>query len=424
MNCVLIPESKSMANRILIISSYLNLQSLPTFTTQANDVIDLSKALQMLFHKMNTFTIRDGGTTLRFLLTRLSRETGSFTIKASQRLLSRPHEDLFKVLSLLGTRIIAYEDKIELYSQGWIQPNTPLVLDCEKSTQFASALLLNAIELPFDITFQLQNLLNSKPYLDMTVSLLQQAGLSVSVLTTETPAEYLVQITKNQKANRLPECEIDVSSAFSVAAAGVVHKGIGIKNFPKTSLQADSCFVPLLHKMGIEISPPVSREKMESRKPKDTGETKIPKEMQKTHDLFFHESLGHLKPIQADVTSSPDLFPVLSALCALANGTSYLSGVTSLPHKESHRLNKSIELLQLAGAQTKLIPEGLLITGPINPSPSMKEREEFVFDPDHDHRMAMAAAVLKAAGVKLKVLHPEVVNKSLPGFWEMMGINP
>ena len=48
----------------------------------------------------------------------------------------------------------------------------------------------------------------------------------------------------------------------------------------------------------------------------------------------------------------------------------------------------------------------------------------FSFNPDHDHRMAMAAAVLKLAGFTIDIQDADVVKKSYPGFWKDIGIQP
>ncbi len=81
-------------------------------------------------------------------------------------------------------------------------------------------------------------------------------------------------------------------------------------------------------------------------------------------------------------------------------------------------MEKLRELVLRAGGWALVGEDHIEIRGPLTP------QGPFTFDPAQDHRMAMAAGVLKAAGVELRVLNPRVVNKSYPSFWEDTGLRP
>jgi 3-phosphoshikimate 1-carboxyvinyltransferase len=119
-----------------------------------------------------------------------------------------------------------------------------------------------------------------------------------------------------------------------------------------------------------------------------------------------------LKAVHCDLGDAPDLFPVLSALCAIADGESILDGAPQLAHKESDRLSKSEELVRLMGAEVHRVQGGLSIRG-------TQKRTNFRFHPDHDHRMAMAAACARRAGYGVEIEDIDVVDKSFPGFWKI-----
>lgn len=376
--------SKSMLNRLLIMGSFSH--NLPTVNSRANDVVDLHKALEDLTNNQTQFHIRDGGTTLRFLIARLSREDAEFQINADTKLLSRPHEELLQTLSLLGVEVNKTNDCILTKSSGWKTPNKELHLDCSKSSQFASSILLSSINLPFDLNIQLENLDGSFPYFAMTAELLKNSGIQLEYSRSH------FSIAKNQTVKSLPSPEIDLSSAFAIAAMHL-SEGCLIKNFPKQSLQADFYFLDIFRKMGIQFE-------------------------FINDDLKIFPQNHNLKPINEDLSSCPDLFPVLASICATISQPSTLSGLHSLAFKESNRLSKSIELLSYFGVQCIEESGCLKIQGPLN------KEKNLTFDPAADHRMAMAAAFLKKQGCKINILTPDVVNKSFPDFWKLCGANP
>ena len=123
--------------------------------------------------------------------------------------------------------------------------------------------------------------------------------------------------------------------------------------------------------------------------------------------------------VEAHLNSCPDLFPVLAVLCAMARGESVLSGAAQLKIKESDRILKTKELLNLCGYQCEELPDGLKISGE---SSMQNFAKPILFNPDEDHRMAMAAALFKLKGFNINILNPEVVNKSYPNFWKDIGL--
>ena len=177
-----IPESKSLANRFLLLSSFKNKASLPSFNNECEDIEDLRESLLALKKKKEDFKIRFGGTSFRFLLARLSREKGHFRIFASPKLLSRPHRALKEALSSLNVKTQWNEKSVEIESESWRPPpNHCLSIDGQTSSQFASALLLSCVQLPFPLTIQIKKLQGSRPYLDMTLNLLKKGGVHFEI---------------------------------------------------------------------------------------------------------------------------------------------------------------------------------------------------------------------------------------------------
>jgi 3-phosphoshikimate 1-carboxyvinyltransferase len=386
---IFLGESKSFANRVLIISSFSDKKDLPEFHSKADDIVELRSCLDDLSNGIKEFTIGEGGTTFRFLLTRLSRENGIFVINAKPQLLKRPNQELYNVLESLGAKITANKNSVKIQANGWKKLES-LDIDCEKSTQFASAILLCSFGLTTDLILNFLNFNKSITYLEMTKTIVKSSGLKFDITQSG------VKIAKQSKVNNLPFAEPDMSSAFSIATMGVVNGPINLKNIPKNSIQGDSVFIDILKKMNIDLS--------------FEGEGEL-------IDLIIRPS-DKITPIEVDLCQCPDLLPVLSSLCALSSGTSKITGIAHTRFKESDRIEKSLELVSKAGAKATATDVLMTITGPVD------KNKSFDFDPDNDHRMAMAAALLKAYGLNIRILHPEVVNKSYPNFWIDSKVTP
>jgi len=382
-----IPASKSLMNRALIAKSYHpGLKILGV--SRCDDVVHLRKNLKGI-KSQKIFDCGEGGTTLRFLAFRLSREKGEFILKGSSRLLSRPQHEIKNILVQLGVEVRVGKRNLHIVSEGWIAPAGPVVVDAKDSSQFLSALFLNSWGLDFDLKIKVKGRVTSSSYWSMTLNLLKQLGFRY-----QRRGAYLV-VPKGQKVKaKLFRVESDMSSAFSVAAFGALFGRAEIANFPKSRLQPDRKFLTILKKMNVSI--------------------KTDRNVCSIHAKKF------LKPIRVNLQSCPDLFPVLAVICAFAKGRSVLHGAPQLKEKESNRIAKTAELLTRAGFQCKPRSDGIEIDG----GKDIAEPKKFIFDPDSDHRLAMAAALLKYRGFKVKIKNPTVVKKSFPEFWSLVGVTP
>ncbi len=383
--------SKSWLNRAQVIQFYnadLKIETL----SDSDDVVYLKKALQQI-GKKNSFNLGQGGTSFRFFCFLISKLEGSFQIYAHPRIFERPQKDLEVFLKRLGVKIKFNEDSVQILSNGWKIPQH-LDVDAQDSSQFISALLLNSWKLSENLKIVIQKPITSEDYFRMTLKILKNFKMKIKL--EETPAEISILI----EANQIPSTEnlhpeLDMSSAFSLAAAAVIDGNIEITNWIRNSIQPDSVFLKLFDQMQINYY-------------QDDTVLKIVKQ-------------DHWNSIEVNLSSYPDLFPVLSVLCAMARGSSHLFGAVQLKSKESNRLIKTKELLDLTGFQSVLEDGGIVIEGL---SSSQDKAKHIIFNPDHDHRMAMAAGLMKLKGFNIQILHPEVVTKSFPTFWKDIGVIP
>ncbi|MBN2490403.1 MAG: 3-phosphoshikimate 1-carboxyvinyltransferase [Planctomycetes bacterium] len=387
-----LPASKSILNRLLVIASHA---APGTFRVRGDSDADDVRLLRGGLAALAAGRPADcgaAGTVLRFLALRASRLPGRHRLTGTPRLLARPLAPLLALLRDLGARAeIAAGDPPALVigSNGIWELSQPIVVDRSQSSQFASAALLSAWSLPAPLTLRLTGAPVSEAYLAMTLALVRNAGLRVDV-----SGEVLTVAPSAAVQPGEPCAEIDLGAAFAVAAAAAVAGEAELEPFPAPSLQPDRVFVDILAAMGVPL------EHMPAK--------------------LVVRRAGALRPVDWNLRDSPDLFPVLAVLAALADGTSRLLGAPHLGLKESDRLARSAALVAALGRTFEPRHDGLVIHG----QGWQRHERTIPFDPDQDHRLAMAAGVALKAGFDVRVTDPAVVSKSFPDFWAAIGEAP
>jgi 3-phosphoshikimate 1-carboxyvinyltransferase len=122
-----------------------------------------------------------------------------------------------------------------------------------------------------------------------------------------------------------------------------------------------------------------------------------------------------LKSIETDMTLMPDTAQTLAVIAACASGTTRITGLSTLKHKETDRLVAMKTELEKIGIRCHVTDDSIEIDGTPDTS-AMAQGEPF--DTYDDHRMAMSLAVLACRVDGLKIREPEVVTKSFPNFWD------
>lgn len=381
-----LPASKSLLNRALVALSYH-----PELKIIGDSLCEDVQLMQRgLADLLSGAPVECGhaGTVLRFLALRASRIPGTHLLRGSERLFSRPQSELMPILGQLGVDAVLSDNALKIQSRGWRLVVDGLQINAQRSSQFASAVVLNAWGLKFPLHFHVSRRMVSEGYFRMTLQLMRQMGMRIE----DNGSEFFIPANQKVTAKEY-HAEPDLSSAFSVAAMAVVAGEARIENFPSSSLQPDCVFAQILKDMGAHVQLEKS----------DTPQ----------RPTLVIRRTDELHGLQVNIESSPDLLPVLSVLCALAKTPSTIEGVGHLKFKESSRLEKSQELLRIMGARLDI--EGDRVR--IEPVRSLPEYpSEVIFDVDQDHRMAMAARVAQWAGFRIKASDMRVVEKSFPEF--------
>lgn len=430
-----IPASKSIMNRALICASYSSNLSLQG-DSSCDDVLKMKKAYEQLrdggytaAHRATSsdadaiFDCGAAGTVLRFLSLRLSRIPGRHILKGTTRLMSRPQQDLLDIFTRLGVQYDLSEDQMILNSNGWKNLDQPIIVQRGVSSQFASGLILNAWNLDQDLVLHMTGDAISEGYLEMTLEVVKALGMQVewrdkihlkSNLDSDSDLDLKQRVCViKAHSHVIPSSyvvESDLSSVFAIAAYAALNGEAIFESFPQPSLQPDFEFVHLLERMQIPV--------------------------EFTQGQLIVRKTETFKGVEANLKSCPDLFPVLAILCAFASTPSTLYGAPQLIHKESDRIAKISELLTKINVHHEKKPDGIIILpNPLtkmllsesvsqffknHPLASSLMTQPFTYNTDHDHRLAFAAALVKSQGLPIQILHPEVVSKSFPEFWQVV----
>lgn len=315
------------------------------------------------------------------------------TINGSGSLVKRPMDFFDEIFPQLGIKIQSQEGKLPLQIQGPLQPAN-IEIDGSLSSQFLTGLLMGfAAANASDVTITVRDL-KSRPYIDLTLDVMEKFG--VKIVNNDYASFYFPANNASFKGGRYT-VEGDWSGGAFLLVAGAIAGEITVKGLDPFSTQADKAILQAISDSGAVLS--ISPEQIV------VGPNK-------------------LKAFQFDATDCPDLFPPLVALAAYCEGTSVITGVTRLTHKESNRSLTLQEEFGKMGIEIVLQDDLMLVKGEGSAIGANGEKNATGVKganvhSHHDHRIAMACAVagLKATG-ETTIEVAEAVGKSYPNFYE------
>ena len=301
------------------------------------------------------------------------------TIEGHGSLTTRPMNFFEEVLPQLDVKCSTNNGKLPLHIQGPLKPKN-ITIDGSLSCQFLTGLLMAYGAVAEDVTITVDDL-KSKPYIALTLQLMAQFGVKVEEKNFET---FYFGKKQAYKA-----CEYTVEgdwsgAAFLLVAAAVAGKA-EVQHLNTASAQSDKAILEALKKAGAGMLEGV---------------------------FTVNIQKADLKPFEFDATDCPDLFPPLVALAANCNGTTKISGVSRLAHKESDRGITLQQEFGKMGIKIELNGDLMLVHGGTGIKGAQVHSH-------NDHRIAMACAVaaLTADGPVI-IDNAEAINKSYPEFFD------
>jgi 3-phosphoshikimate 1-carboxyvinyltransferase len=380
-----LPSSKSLSNRALIIEALAGTQSVVSNLSSARDTVLMKALVRRADHEINVI---DAGTTMRFLTAYFSLTDQHKVLTGSARMKERPIGLLVDALRSIGATIkyLGQEGFPPIETTGFKkQIADSVTVPGNVSSQYISALMMVAPALPSGLTISLTGKIGSRPYIEMTASLMRHFGHQVYF------EGQTIRIPNGRYSSVPYRVEPDWSGAsywFGFTALAQ-QADLLLPGVEPESRQGDIAVVEIMKHLGVKS---------------DFGK-----------DGLRLTKSSVASSISWDFADCPDLAQTVLPVCAVLGISGTFRGMESLIIKETDR----IAALQ---AELGKIRATLLTTAPgqwtLTPG-NFSSMRSLEIETYHDHRMAMGLAPL-ATMMDLTIHDPQVTNKSYPTFWDDM----
>lgn len=406
---VFLPGSKSLSNRALLIAALANGVTKITNLLVSDDINHMLNALKSLGIKYTlsdcgtecTVTGNNGffktkeplelflgnaGTAMRPLCAALAASEGEYTLTGEPRMKERPIGHLGDALAQLNADIEYLENKNypPVKITGKALAGNTVTIDGSISSQFLTAILMVTPLLATDTNIEIDGELVSKPYIDITLDIMQRFGVNVQ---NNNYQSFNVKGSQSYQALERYMVEGDASSASYFLAAGAIKGGkVTVHGVGKLSVQGDKHFADVLEKMGAEIS-------------------------------WSDESITVVgKPLTAidmDMNHIPDAAMTIATTALFATGTTTIRNIYNWRVKETDRLNAMATELRKVGAEVVEGEDYISIT----PPKSIKHAEIDTYD---DHRVAMCFSLVALSDTPVTINDPKCTAKTFPDYFDKL----
>lgn len=401
-----IPGSKSISNRALLLAV------LSKGTTELNNLLDsddiryMLTALEQLGVNLTidhanhtckveglagpissaqaqTLFLGNAGTAMRPLCAALTLGAGEFELTGEPRMEERPIADLVDALAQLGADIEYLKTPgyppLKINATGLTGGEVKIAGDL--SSQFLTALLMVAPLAQATVTINLTSELVSKPYIDITIKMMQQFGVKVINHNYQT---FVIESGQHYLSPGKFLVEGDASSASYFLAAGAIKGGeVKVTGVGKLSIQGDIQFADVLEQMGAEI---------------EWG------------DDFIIARGSKLTGVNLDMNHIPDAAMTIATTALFAQGTTTITNIYNWRLKETDRLAAMATELRKVGAVVEEGKDYIKIT------PASINHSDI--DTYNDHRMAMCFSLIALADCGVTINDPQCTSKTFPGYFD------
>lgn len=330
--------------------------------------------------------LRESGSSMRFLAAVAALTADRATLDGASRLRERPMDELYDALGGLGARVDRPANGRSLpvaIARGSIRGGR-VVLPGERSSQFATALLLVGSRLEGGIEVTLGPPAVSLRYVEVTERVLRAFGVSI-----ERVAETTWRVHPGDARGTRFVVDGDHSSAtYPMAAAAIRGGRARIDRLDPDSSQPDAAFAAILERLGCTVE-------------RGTRHVEI-------------RAGARIAGFTVDLSGSPDIAPTVAVLALVAHGESRIANVAHLRFKESDRLALLAENLRALGRPARVEGDDLVVDA----APSGGVRGGATVRTAGDHRMAMAFAVAGLVVPGVTIDDDACVDKSYPDFWK------
>ena len=343
--------------------------------------------------------VGNSGLSVRTLVAVLAFMGGRYRLSGVPRMHERPIGDLVDALRPLGARIGYLQQ--EGFPPLLIEPAQARVAQAvrvrgDASSQFLTGILQSAplLARERELVIEVEGELISKPYIDLSLALMQRFGVEVARSGTDSGApRFTVAAGAAYRSPGTFEVEGDASSASYFLALGALAGGpVRVHGMGRSSLQGDVRFVEVMSAMGADVTQ--GENWTEVRSPGLSG--------------------GFLpKAIDADFNHIPDAAMTVAVVALFADGPSVLRNIGSWRVKETDRIAAMATELVKLGANVEAGADFLRIVPPVM-------LRTAAIDTYDDHRMAMSFSLAACGGVPVRINDPGCVAKTFPDYFAQL----
>ena len=396
---VTIPPSKSLAHRAIIAASLAKGRSVITNVAYSKDIlatIDAMKSLGAKIEKFDNYLIINGsypkrvnnvidanesGSTLRFMIPISLLDDNPVEFIGHNKLIDRPLDIYFDIFKKHNIKYIKDPNHyLPLKINGKLESGI-YELKGNVSSQFITGLLFSLPLLKGDSKIIITTNLESLGYINLTIDILKKYGINIIYKDNE----FLIPGNQEYKPFDY-EVEGDYSQVAFWLEANMLGNDIKIKGVNKDSLQGDKEIIDDIIKIGANIT--FDKNNLVS-------------------------NIKAFKPLDIDVSQTPDLGPALTCILTQVNGVSRLVNASRLRIKECDRITCVKEELNKLGCNVSETEDSLIISG------KTKIQKGIVLS-HNDHRLVMAFSILASiADGDVVIENASAVSKSYPDFFEV-----
>ncbi|QYJ95671.1 3-phosphoshikimate 1-carboxyvinyltransferase [Shewanella spartinae] len=401
-----IPGSKSISNRALLLATLAEGKTRLTNLLDSDDIRHMLTALKQLGVNYQlsdnnrvceleglggvinngtaqTLFLGNAGTAMRPLCAALTLGSGEFTLTGEPRMEERPIGDLVDALNTLGADIRYLKQPgfppLTINATGLNGGDVEIAGDL--SSQFLTALLMVTPLAKAQVNIKIKGELVSKPYIDITIALMAQFGVTV---INHDYQRFEIPAGQKYVSPGTVLVEGDASSASYFLAAGAIQGGeVKVTGVGLKSIQGDVKFAEVLEAMGAEI---------------EWG------------DDFIIARSAPLHGVDLDMNHIPDAAMTIATAALFATGTTTLRNIYNWRIKETDRLAAMATELRKVGAEVEEGHDYIRVTAPA-------QLNTADIDTYNDHRMAMCFSLMAFADCGITINDPDCTSKTFPDYF-------
>lgn len=407
---VRLPGSKSISNRMLLLAALAEGSTQLYGLLESDDVMrmreallklgvdcrDLGKQTWQINGCAGKFPIKqadlflgNAGTAFRSLTAVLALSEGSYTLTGIPRMHERPIGDLVDALQMAGAHIDYLEQAgyppLRIHPSIQDAHNALVKVKGNVSSQFLTGLLMALPLQNRNIVLEVEGELISKPYVEITLNLMQRFGVNVK---REGFARFHFSAGMRYRSPGLLHVEGDASSASYFLAAGALGGGpVTVHGVGSESIQGDVAFAQALQSVGAQVT------------------------LNADSIAVFASPNSKLRAFDLDLNHIPDAAMTLAIVALFTDGPCRLRNIASWRVKETDRIAAMATELRKVGAQVEEGLDYLAVTPPTHFTPNAS------IDTYDDHRMAMCFSLVALGGVPIRINDPNCVAKTFPDYF-------